>query len=44
MEQYLIRLERLRALGKMSEGVAHNFNNILVGAAQKYLDRDPDRG
>ena len=31
MEQELIRLERLRALGEMSAGVSHNLNNILVG-------------
>ena len=27
----IIRLERLHALEAMSRGVAHNFNNILVG-------------
>ena len=31
MEQELIRLERLRALGEMSAGVSHNLNNILTG-------------
>ena len=31
MEQQLIQTERLRALGEMAAGIAHNFNNILVG-------------
>ncbi|MDP6777314.1 MAG: ATP-binding protein, partial [Candidatus Latescibacteria bacterium] len=31
MEQELVRLERLRALGEMSAGVSHNLNNILTG-------------
>ncbi len=30
-EQQAIRLERLRALGDMAEGVSHNLNNILFG-------------
>lgn len=31
MEQELVRLERLGAAGEMAQGVAHNFNNLLVG-------------
>jgi len=31
MEQELIRLERLNALGELSVGFCHNFNNILTG-------------
>ena len=31
MEEEMVRLERLHALGKMSAGVSHNLNNILTG-------------
>jgi PAS domain S-box-containing protein len=31
MEQELIHLERLRALGELSAAFCHNFNNILTG-------------
>ncbi len=37
LEQQLLQTERLRALGEMSSGVAHDFNNILgaiLGRAQ----------
>jgi len=36
-DQALLRTERLRALGQMAGGIAHNFNNILTGI-QGYLD------
>lgn len=45
MEQELIRTQRLRALGELSAGFCHNFNNILVsvlGPAQllkRYTDQ-----
>jgi len=44
MQQELVRLERLRALGELSAGFCHNFNNILVsvlGPAQ-FLKRYTD--
>jgi PAS domain S-box-containing protein len=37
LEQQLLRTERLRGLGEMASGVAHNFNNVLgaiLGRAQ----------
>lgn len=42
LEEELIKAERLRALGEMSSGVAHDFNNILgaiLGRAQLLLER-----
>ena len=30
-EEKMIRIERLGAVGEMGNGVAHNFNNLLVG-------------
>ena len=47
MEQELIRLERLRAVGELSAGVSHNLNNILtnvLGPAQllKRKSDDPE--
>jgi PAS domain S-box-containing protein len=44
MEQELVRLERLRAVGELSAGVSHNLNNILtnvLGPAQ-LLQRKTD--
>ena len=46
MEQELIRMERLHALGEMSAGVSHNLNNILtsvLGPAQILLRTTKDR-
>jgi signal transduction histidine kinase/ligand-binding sensor domain-containing protein/CheY-like chemotaxis protein len=48
VEQGLVRLERLRALGEMSAGVSHNLNNILtsiIGPAQllRRLITDPEQ-
>jgi PAS domain S-box-containing protein len=31
MEQELVRVEQLRALGQLASGVAHDFNNLLTG-------------
>jgi signal transduction histidine kinase/CheY-like chemotaxis protein len=47
LEEELINAERLRALGEMSGGVAHDFNNILgaiLGRAQLLLEKikNPD--
>lgn len=42
LEGELIKTERLRALGEMSGGVAHDFNNILgaiLGRAQLLLEK-----
>jgi len=46
LEDELINAERLRALGEMSGGVAHDFNNILgaiLGRAQLLLEKVKDR-
>ncbi len=45
LEEEIIKIERLRALGEMSGGVAHDFNNILgtiLGRAQLILDKIDD--
>jgi CheY-like chemotaxis protein len=47
MEQELIHLERLRAVGELSAGISHNLNNILtnvLGPAQliKRKTNDPE--
>jgi len=42
LEEEIIKVERLRALGEMSGGVAHDFNNILgaiLGRAQLLLEK-----
>jgi PAS domain-containing protein len=31
MEKHIIQLERQKALGQLSHGISHNFNNILTG-------------
>lgn len=46
-QEHLVRSEKLRAMGEMSVGVAHDFNNMLaviLGKAQllKARDQDPD--
>ena len=45
MESEMLRLERMRALGKMSQGIAHNFNNILsvvLGCSELAKERTTD--
>jgi signal transduction histidine kinase/CheY-like chemotaxis protein len=44
-QERMVRTERLRALGEMAGGVAHEFNNILaiiLGKTQLMLSRNPD--
>jgi GAF domain-containing protein/ActR/RegA family two-component response regulator len=44
-QDQLVRAEKLRALGEMASGVAHDFNNVLasiLGRAQLLLDRVQD--
>jgi signal transduction histidine kinase/CheY-like chemotaxis protein len=46
LEAEIIKIERLRALGEMSSGVAHDFNNILgaiLGRAQLLLEKKNNR-
>jgi GAF domain-containing protein/ActR/RegA family two-component response regulator/anti-sigma regulatory factor (Ser/Thr protein kinase) len=44
-QDQLVRTEKLRALGEMASGVAHDFNNVLasiLGRAQLLLDKVED--
>jgi GAF domain-containing protein/CheY-like chemotaxis protein len=44
-QDQLVRTEKLRALGEMASGVAHDFNNVLasiLGRAQLLLERIDD--
>lgn len=49
MEQHLARIERLRALGEVASGVAHDFGNIIttiLGYAQRLrtsIQTEPDK-
>jgi signal transduction histidine kinase/ActR/RegA family two-component response regulator len=47
LEEEIIKIERMRALGEMSGGVAHDFNNILgaiLGRAQLLLEKIDNPG